>query len=101
MKLKNKQIDFYDTLEEVLFVDFIKQNNKYENGVKTEEIDSFSIRCFSVKQRDCFVLKITDMAYLNFINELKMFERLDIQNGVITEFKSNFYFKCSGVRAYE
>lgn len=89
-----RRLDFYNELGEILFIDFIKQNYRYENNLKTDELDSFSIRCFSLNQKDTFILKVLDLSLLKEVMELDTFQRIDVGNGEITEYKNKYFFKC-------
>lgn len=103
MYLKNKKIDFEETIsaEGVLFIDYLKVNYKYEGNIKTDELDSFTIRCFSVSQKDCFDLKVRNLDKLEEVKEYRMFEKLFILNGEVTQFNNKYYFKCTGVSSYD
>lgn len=103
MYLKNKKIDFEETIgaEGILFIDYLKVNYKYEGNIKTDELDSFTIRCFSVSQRDCFNLKVRNLDKLEEAKEYRMFEKLFILNGEVTQFNNKYYFKCTGVSSYD
>lgn len=99
--LLKAELDFYDVLGNILFVDYLKQNYKYVDGKKTDMVDSFSVKCFSLNQKDTFVLKIMNLDLIETVMSLDTFTKIDIENGSITNFKGKHYFKCQSFRVLD